>query len=404
MHILLIHQAFAALDEPGGTRHHELARHLAQQGHQVTVIASPVSYLTGISGTEKSRKQIDDLGVTIIRSFTLPALHRSFIWRVFSFLSFMISSFINGLFVKKVDLVWGTTPPIFQGPTAWLLARLKGTPFLLEVRDLWPAFAVAVGVLNNKLLIRLSEWLEKFLYKHADHVMVNSPGFIDHVKARGAEKVSLIPNGADPDMFDPQSDGLAFREEHNLDEKFIVLYAGAHGLSNDLDVVLEAAAHLKNRDDIRILLLGSGKEKTRLQSLAVEKGLDNILFLPPVPKLEMKEVLAASDACLAILKPIEMYKTTYPNKVFDYMAAGRAVILAIDGVIREVIEAGNAGIAVPPGNPKALSDAIYELASDPTRCQKLGENGRKIVENQFSRKELADKFTALLESVRRSYG
>jgi glycosyltransferase involved in cell wall biosynthesis len=205
-------------------------------------------------------------------------------------------------------------------------------------------------------------------------------------------------------MFDPQSDGLAFREEHKLDEKFIVLYAGAHGLSNDLDVVLEAAAHLKNRDDIRILLLGSGKEKTRLQSLAGEKGLDNILFLPPVPKLEMKEALAASDACLAILKPIEMYKTTYPNKVFDYMAAGRAVILAIDGVIREVIEAGNAGIAVPPGNPKALSDAIFELASDPTRCQRLGENGRKIIENQFSRKELADKFTALLESVRRMYG
>jgi glycosyltransferase involved in cell wall biosynthesis len=404
MHILLIHQAFAALDEPGGTRHHELARHLTRKGHKVTIIASPVSYLTGTSDKKKVRKQIDDLGVTIIRSFTLPALHRSFIWRVFSFFSFMISSFINGLFVKKVDLVWGTTPPIFQGPTAWLLARLKGTPFLLEIRDLWPAFAVAVGVLKNKTLIRLSEWLEKFLYKQADHLIVNSPGFIDHVEARGAIKVSLIPNGADPDMFDPHSDGKSFRAEHDLGEKFVVLYAGAHGLSNDLDVVLEAAEYLKNNDDIRIILLGSGKEKSRLQALSRKKGLVNVLFLPPVPKLEMKEALAASNACVAILKPIEMYKTTYPNKVFDYMAAGRAVILAIDGVIREVVEAGNAGIAVPPGDPKALSDAICELASDPTRCQRLGENGRKMIETRFSRKELADKLTALLESVRRIYG
>ena len=404
MHILLIHQAFAALDEPGGTRHHELARHLTRKGHKVTIIASPVSYLTGTSDNEKVRKQIDDLGVTIIRSFTLPALHRSFIWRVFSFFSFMISSFINGLFVKKVDLVWGTSPPIFQGPTAWLLARLKGTPFLLEIRDLWPAFAVAVGVLKNKPLIRLSEWLEKFLYKHADHVIVNSPGFIDHVETRGARKVSLLPNGADPDMFNPHLDGKAFRAEHSLGENFVVLYAGAHGLSNDLDVVLEAAEHLKSHNDIRLVLLGSGKEKSRLQALARDKGLVNVLFLPPVPKLEMKEALAASNACVAILKPIEMYKTTYPNKVFDYMAAGRAVILAIDGVIREVVEAGNAGIAVPPGDPEALSDAICELASDPTRCQRLGENGRKMIETSFSRKELADKFTALLESVRRIYG
>jgi glycosyltransferase involved in cell wall biosynthesis len=404
MHILLIHQAFAALDEPGGTRHHELARHLARRGHQVTIIASPVSYLTGTNEKRKARKQIDDLGVAIIRSFTLPVLHRSFILRVFSFFSFMISSFINGVFVKKVDLVWGTTPPIFQGPTAWLLARLKGVPFLLEVRDLWPAFAVAVGVLKNKLLIRLSEWLEKFLYKHADQVIVNSPGFIDHVEGKGAEKVSLIPNGADPEMFNPDLDGKGFREEHGLGEKFIVLYAGAHGLSNDLDVVLEAAEDLINNDDIRIVLLGSGKEKSRLQSLANQKGLSNVLFIPPVPKLKMTEALASADACLAILKPIEMYKTTYPNKVFDYMAAGRAVILAIDGVIRDVVETANAGKAVPPGDSKALSAAIQDLASDPEKCQKFGKNGRKTIENRFSREELADEFTALLEKMWRNDG
>jgi glycosyltransferase involved in cell wall biosynthesis len=316
----------------------------------------------------------------------------------------MISSFINGLFVKKVDLVWGTTPPIFQGPTAWLLARLKGVPFLLEVRDLWPAFAVAVGVLKNKFLIQLSEWLEQFLYKHADQVIVNSPGFIEHVQARGARRVSLIPNGADPDMFDPGSDGQSFRDKYGLDHNFVVLYAGAHGLSNDLDVVLAAAAELKDDPQIRIVLLGSGKEKSRLQSDADERGLDNILFIPPVPKLEMGEALAAADACLAILKPIDMYKTTYPNKVFDYMAAGRAVILAIDGVIRKVVEEANAGISIPPGDPKALATAMTDLASNRKKCRVLGENGRKIIENKYSREQLADKFTALLEEMRRNDG
>jgi glycosyltransferase involved in cell wall biosynthesis len=401
MHILLIHQAFAALDEPGGTRHHELARYLAQQGHKVTIIASPVSYLTGTDQQQRVRKQVDDLGVTIIRSYTLPALHRSFVWRILSFLSFMISSFINGLFVRKVDLVWGTTPPIFQGPTAWLLARLKGVPFLLEVRDLWPAFAVAVGVLQNKTLIGLSEWLERFLYKHADQVMVNSPGYLAHVKARGAGEVTLIPNGADPAMFDPESDGAAFRQAQGLEDQFVVLYAGAHGLSNDLDVVLDAALQLKDQPAIKLVLLGDGKEKPRLQARAAELGLDNVLFLPPLPKTAMPDALAAADACLAILKPIELYKTTYPNKVFDYMAAGRPVVLAIDGVVRQVVEEAQAGIFAQPGDPTALAAAIKQLASNPSKCRTMGKNGRKSIEMNYSRTDLAKKFTMLLESMRR---
>jgi glycosyltransferase involved in cell wall biosynthesis len=404
MHILLIHQIFVSLDQPGGTRHHEIARYLKKQGHEVTVIGSSVSYLTGVKEDSQSRKQTDDLGVTIIRSYTLPTMNRSFIWRVFSFLSFMISSFFNGLFVRDVDLVWGTTPPIFQAPTAWLLARLKGVPFLLEVRDLWPAFAVAVGVLKNKTLIRMSEWLERFLYCHADQVMVNSPGFIDHVKARGAEHVALIPNGTDPEMFHPEAKGSSFRGKHDLQDKFVLLYAGAHGLSNDLDVILEAAGQLQREKEIQFVLLGSGKEKTRLEKEAAERGLDNVLFLPPVPKVEMSEALAAADACLAILKPIEMYKTTYPNKVFDYMAAGRPIVLAIDGVIREVVEEAQAGIFVPPGDPKSLAKTVREMASNPEKYRKMGLNGRQMIESQFSRERLAEEFTMLLEKMRRRNG
>jgi glycosyltransferase involved in cell wall biosynthesis len=183
--------------------------------------------------------------VRVLRAYTYHALHRSFFHRFLAFTSFMFSSFFIGLGVRHVDLVWGTSPPIFQGWTAWMLARLKRVPFLFEVRDLWPAFAIAVGVLKNPLLVRMTLWLEGFLYSHADRVVVNSPGYVAHVRTRGARQVELVPNGADPSMFDPAGTGEAFRSEHGFGKEFVILYAGAHGLSNDLGVVLQAARLLQ---------------------------------------------------------------------------------------------------------------------------------------------------------------
>jgi glycosyltransferase involved in cell wall biosynthesis len=403
MHILLVHQAFAALDEAGGTRHHELARFLVKRGHQVTIIASPVSYLTGKENGHKSN-QLPEPGITILRAYTYMALHRSFIHRVISFLSFMLSSFFLGLRVRKVDLVWGTSPPIFQGITAWLLARFKRIPFLFEVRDLWPAFAIAVGILRNKILIRSSLWLEKFLYRQADCVIVNSPGYIDHVQQRGARRVELVQNGADPEMFDPAVDGHAFRCDHSLQDKFIVLYAGAHGMSNDLGVVLQAADLLRNEANIRLVLIGDGKEKKALQARTREMNLPNLIFIPPAAKDEMPAVLAAADACIAILLPIELYKTTYPNKVFDYMAAGRPVVLAIDGVIRQVVESAGAGIFVQPGDAQEMAKAILSMALEPQKAHQMGLAGRSYIEKHFSRAESAEKLALLLEEMGRKNG
>jgi glycosyltransferase involved in cell wall biosynthesis len=398
MHILLVHQAFAALDEPGGTRHAELARYLARRGHKLTIIASPVSYLTGSTSLSEPTSQKES-GVLILHAYTYPALHKSFVHRVFSFFSFMASSFFNGLRVKKVNLVWGTSPPIFQGLTAWALARLKRAAFLFEVRDLWPAFAVGMGVLRNPILIRLSEWLESFLYRHADLVLVNSPGFIEHVLARGARRVELVPNGADPRMFDPQADGADFRKAHGLPDGFIVLYAGAHGMSNDLGVVLAAADLLRDRPEISFVLLGDGKDKPALQAQAAEMGLVNVNFISPVAKAGMGAALAAADACIAILKPIPLYATVYPNKVFDYMAAGRPVLLAIDGVIRQVVEEARAGIFVPPGDPQTMAEAIRWLADHPQASVEMGQRGRRVIEEKFDRAMWAERLALVCESL-----
>lgn len=393
MHILLIHQAFAAINEPGGTRHHEIARHLASKGHQVTIIASAVSYLTGKEDAKTKWKTVEKDGeqITIVRSYTYHAIHKSFIHRMFSFFSFMFSSLVVGLSVKNVDLVWGTSPPIFQAVTAWILARIKGARFVLEIRDLWPAFAVAVGVVKNKTLIRMTEWLEKFLYHRADRIMINSPGFYEHIKARGGKDLTLIPNGADMTMFLPTDYGNKFRVTHQLQDKFVVMYAGAHGLSNDLGVLIEAANRLQEHTEIKIVFVGDGKDKQKLKKKADFLKLKNIIFLPSVPKEKMGETLAGANVCVAILKPIDMYKTVYPNKVFDYMAAGRPVILAIDGVIREVVEKARGGIFVEPGNPKILAETIFKCSKSIDECKKMGSNGRAYLETNFDRTFLANK-------------
>lgn len=400
MHILIIHQAFASLNEPGGTRHHEFARLLTVHGHQVTVIASPVSYITGSAFRASVSSEVTEDKVTILRASVYDAHHRSFLHRIVAFFSFMLSSFWVGLGVKNVDLVWGTSPPIFQGVTAWVLARIKGAKFLFEVRDLWPQFAIAVGVLKNPVLILLSEWLERFLYRRADRVMVNSPGFLEPVTSRGAKRVELIPNGADPSMFDPNNDGMEFRRSNQLMDKFVVLYAGAHGMSNDLEVVLDAAALLVDRNEIQLVLLGDGKEKPALMARAQKKDLTNVTFLPSVPKTEMASALAGADACLAILKPLEEYKTTYPNKVFDYMAAGRPVVLAIDGVIREVVEAAGCGIFAAPGSADEVANAIRQLAADKKESRIMGLQGRDYLQKYFSRAAIGEKLLGLLEDLR----
>jgi len=246
MHLLLIHQAFVGPNEPGGTRHYELAQHVLKSGHRCSIVASDISYLTGQQSVQKTGlvSEQDCNGVRVLRAYTYPALHRSFLWRIISFLSFMVMSVWAGLRAGPVDVVMGTSPPIFQAVSAWLVAVLRRKPFLLEIRDLWPEFAIDMGVLKNPTLIWLSRWLEGFLYARATHLLVNSPAYRAYLINKGisATKVSLISNGVDPDMFTPEADGQTIRQRWNLDSCFVVTYAGALGLANDIPVILQAAA------------------------------------------------------------------------------------------------------------------------------------------------------------------
>ena len=399
LHVLLIHQAFLSANEAGGTRHFEFGRWCARAGHRLTVVASDVNYLDGKPVDAPADQTVE--GVRILRARMLRGLHRSFAWRVLAFVSFMVSSVRTALRADAPDVVMGTSPPLFQALSAWLVARIRGKPFLLEIRDLWPDFAIDMGVLKNPLLIWLARRLENFLYRHADHILVNSPAYVGFLRSRGVSErsITLIPNGVDTTMFSPHERGAAIREQLGLNGKFVLTYAGALGPANDIPTLVRAAERLKDDDAFRLLLVGDGKDRARVQAMIAEKGLNNVVVAGARPKAEMKQVLGASDACTATLLNIPMFSMTYPNKVFDYMAAGRPIVLAIDGVIRQVVEDAGAGIFATPGDDAAIAGAVRRLMADPRAAAEMGGRGRTYVAERFNREQHAVQFLDLLRKV-----
>jgi glycosyltransferase involved in cell wall biosynthesis len=258
-----------------------------------------------------------------------------------------------------------------------------------------------MGVIKNPVLIALAYWLEKFLYARATHILVNSPAYKEYILGKGVseKKITFIPYGTDINMFNPGVDGAAVREKLGLKDKFLVLYAGAMGQAHDLYTVLRAARRLSDESQIHFVFFGDGKERPNLQLEAKRLNLSNVLFAGVCPKKEMPSVVASADVCLAILQNVRMFRTTYPNKVFDYMAAGRATVLVIDGVTRDVIESSGGGLFVQPGNDELLAKTILELSKDPKRVKQMGENARAYLVKNLDRRDKLAETVQLLEKL-----
>jgi glycosyltransferase involved in cell wall biosynthesis len=405
MKILLINQSFVSPEEPGHTRHFEMAQYLRKHGHELVIVGSDINYQTGRQTTKRRRifetveQNID--GVRILRAYVYPSLHRSYFWRIVSFFSFMFSSVWTALQVSDVDLVMGTTPPIFQAVSSWVVSLVRRRPFLLEVRDLWPEFGIGMGVLKNPVIIAMSRWLENFLYARATHILVNSPAYRKYLLEKGIpeKKVTFIPYGTDVEMFNPNVDGTSLRRKLGVEEKFVVLYAGALGAANDIYTILRAADRLRGEPRLQFLLFGDGKERVNIEEEVRRKDLRNVLLAGVYPKRDMPFVLASSDVCLAILQNIPMFRTTYPNKVFDYMAAGRATVLVIDGVIREVIETSKGGVFVEPGDDAQLASTILDLSNDPERVRQMGRDAREYLVMHLDRRDRLDETLRFLQSL-----
>jgi glycosyltransferase involved in cell wall biosynthesis len=387
-----------------------LAAAWAAAGDQVTVLTGMPNHPTGVlppqyRGAIRRRERRD--GYRVMRTWLYATPNEGVARKTLSHLSFMISSvLLGGLACGPADTVLVSSPTFFSIGSAWLLARLKRARLVIEVRDLWPAIFVELGVLTDRRLIGLLERLELAAYAAADQVVVVSEGFRANLIGRGvpAHKVHTIRNGVSLGRFRPAADDSPAREPARArlgarPGDCLVVYAGTHGISHALPAVADAAALLDGQA-VRVAFVGDGSDKPRLRRRVAELGLANVTLAPAVPPSQVPGLLAAADVCLVTLRDVPLFATFIPSKMFEYLAAAKPVIGAVTGEPAQILREAGA-VVVPPEDSEALARAITELAADPARRTAMGRQGRAYVERFFDRTELAKEYRKILEAGRR---
>jgi glycosyltransferase involved in cell wall biosynthesis len=290
------------------------------------------------------------------------------------------------------------------GITAYVLSLLKRTPFVFEIRDLWPESAIDTRILTSGILIKFAYWFEKFMYKKARLLNVLTPAFREKLitqKGVPSEKIIFIPNAADFSLSEELLTGLdvpAFRKEHDLEGKFIVTYVGAHGVANHLVQVLDTAELLQDTN-VLFLFIGDGMLKKELKEEAQRRQLSNVRFIDSVPKKEVFKYILASDAGTSVLKKVDTFKTIYSNTTFDYMSCQKPILMAIDGVSRQLVEEAQAGLYVEPENADDFAEKIRFYLQNPNLVKQHGLNGYLYAKANFDRKVLAKRYLDFLKQV-----
>jgi glycosyltransferase involved in cell wall biosynthesis len=279
---------------------------------------------------------------------------------------------------------------------------MRKIPLVFEVRDLWPESAVALGELSSPKAIRLATRVEEKCYNRSIQVVVVTHGIYDHLLKRGIpeSKLCFIPNGANTDLFTYSASGRQrIRSELNLEDRFVAIYAGIHGLAQGLETILETAQLLRSQEDIHILMIGDGPKKKELLELAGRYNLPNLTMLPEKPREQIPDYLSAADVALIPLKKAEIFKGALPSKIFDAWSCSRPVLLSIDGEARQIVESVQGGLFVPPEDPDKMVEALLQLKAIHAERQSMGENGMKYTRLNHSRAALAEKLIRQLEEL-----
>jgi glycosyltransferase involved in cell wall biosynthesis len=410
--ILYISQYFPPEMGAPAARASELAQHWANAGHVVSVLTGFPNHPTGVVPVEwRSRLRRlafhEKLGsVDVYRTWLWPLPNRKAHERMRNYASFCVSSALRGMTLPRPDVIIATSPQLLVGLAGWWLAFARRIPFVFEVRDLWPESLAAVGMGNeNSLLHQSLSAVANFLYRRADRIVVVTPAFKDHlIQQRNvpAEKISVVENGVETDLFSPGSAAAnrALRQELGAEGKFVVCYVGTMGMAHGLETLLDAAAQLQGQHaGVLFLLIGEGAEKQRIQALAQSRGLANVRFFDQQPREKIPAFISASDACLVLLKKTEVFKTVIPTKMLEFMSCSRPVVLGVDGQARKIVEEAQAGIVIEPENSIALGEAIQRLAADRDLCQQLGTQGREYIVRHLSRRQTAEEYIQVLIQV-----
>ena len=403
LHILFLSDNFFPEVNAPASRTHDHAKEWIKAGHNVTVITCVPNFPKGqvFDGYRNKiwQEEIID-GIRVVRVWSYIAANEGFSKRILDFLSYMLTSFLASFFVRKVDIVVGTSPQFFTAVSAWLVAFYKRKPFIFEVRDLWPESIRAVGAMHESKLLVLLEKLELFLYRRAHGIVVVTLSFKDNLVKRGIDgkKISVVTNGVDVSKFKPQEKDFELISRYSFENKFIVGYIGTLGLAHSLETILFAAKKISQRrleDKIHFLFLGDGANKIKLEKLALELELKNVTFLASVPKAEVVSYWSIIDISIISLKNTELFKSVIPSKMFESMSMGIPILHAVSGESAKIIDYTGAGIPVEPENSSAIADEIIRLSQDNAALAVLGRKGQ-IASESFDRTRLANEMLKVL--------
>jgi len=406
MYILVLTTYFKPDITANGILLTQLAKQWHKMGHEVTVVTSMPHYSTNriwdeYRGKLWTRENMDGLDVHRVYLY-VPQSKTSLLGRLFNYASFNLLSTAVAITRKKPDVIFVPSPPLTNGISGWLISKRFQSPFIYNVQDIYPDIAIRLGVLKNPRLISLFQRMERFVYRKAKVVSVISEGFRRNLLAKGVpdEKIAVIPNFVDTEFIKPFPRRNDFSRSQNLDDRFVVLFAGNVGLSQDLGTVLAAAEQLVSHPDILFLIVGNGTAKPALEQQVKQKELTNVRFLPFQPHEVVYEMYASADVALAPLK-IGITQESVPSKVFSIMAAARPLVASVDegSDTWDLVHEANCGICVEPENPQALTDAILQLYDDRSLAAEMGSQGRLYVEKHFTKEYVAEQYSQLFRRL-----
>lgn len=389
-------------------RLHSLSKNMIACGYDVTVFTGMPNYPNmevgeGYKKKWRSSEVIDE--VKVYRSWLFVSKNPSIIFRLMNYFSFCATSFFRMLVnMKRSEVIICESPPLFLGITAVLISRIKRTPLVFNVSDLWPKSAEELGLIKNKFIIRITTLLEEWIYKKSTAICGQTQGIVEDIQSRFPEKpVYWFPNGVDAELIERDfSLTPSLRKEYGINGQTLVIgYAGIIGHAQGLEIIISAAKVLSNQD-VLFLLAGSGPVLSSLQEMVKAEGLQNIMFIGSFPKEKMLEVIATFDLAFVPLKKSKLFLGAIPSKIFENLALKKPLLLGVDGEAKALfIEQGKAGLFYEPENSTELIRAIEKFISDKSLRYELGENGRKFVIENFNRKQIAESFAEFLKNLKK---
>jgi len=384
-------------------RTHEHARRWVEDGHEVTIITGVPNHprgelFPGYRNRWLQEEQID--GIRVLRTWMYLASNQGFARRILNYLLFAVAATLASVRAERPDVVVSTSPQFFCGLAGVAVSWLKWRPFVLEVRDLWPDSIVQLGQLQSRSLIGLLEALETGLYRSAAGIVVNSRAFIQHIADRGIprERIELVYNGIDPELFRPRPPNEALLREQGLEGRSVVSYIGTLGLAHGLMTIVEAAERLRGDPTLAFALIGEGADRGRIEDEVAARGLDNVFLAGLRPRAEIPDWIGSSAIALVMLRDLPVFETVIPSKLFEFWAQETAIVLAApEGECRRLVEQGNSGLTIAPEDPEALEAAILEILANPEAARERARRGREQVEASFLRDDLARQMIGFLE-------